>query len=328
MKHVAILDDYQNLALTSADWSTLKGRAEIDRFSRQIVDEDALVEALGGYEVMVALRERTRFTRSLMSRLPNLELIVSIGPITAAIDFAAAASFGIKVSATRGYLPPTMEHTWALILACAKRVVQCDREIKNGLWLPNMTMDLEGTRLGIIGLGNLGFRVAQVAKAFKMDLVAFSQNLTDERCRDVGAAHVSKEELLSTSDIVSIHLRLSDRTTGLLGAADLRRMKPSAYLINTSRGPIVDEPALVDALKNNWIAGAGLDVFSIEPLPAEHPLRHLENVVTTPHTAHVTPRTYRVFYEDAVENIAAYVADGTVLRPAEEDPTDASWWDV
>lgn len=328
MKHVAILDDYQNLALTSADWSVLEGSAEVQRFADQIHGEDALVEALSGYEVVVALRERTPFTRTLMSRLPNLELIVSIGPINAAIDLAAAADLGIKVSATRGYLPPTMEHTWALILACTKRIVECDRDVKAGRWLPKRAMDLEGRRLGLIGLGNFGARVAHVAKAFKMDIVAWSLNLSEDRCREVGVLPVSKEELLASSDVVSIHLRLSDRTVGLLGADDLRQMKPWAYLINTSRGPIINEAALIAALEENTIAGAGLDVFDVEPLPLDHPFRKLENVVTTPHTAHVTPRTYSVFYEDAVENIARYAADGTLLRPAEADPTDPYWWDV
>lgn len=328
MQHVAILDDYQDLALTSADWSVLDGSAEVRRFPEQIHGEDALVEALSGYEVIVALRERTPITRSLMSRLPNLELLVSIGPINAAIDLAAAADLGIRVSATRGYLPPTMEHTWALILACAKRVVECDRDVKAGLWLPKRAMDLEGSRLGIIGLGNFGARVAHVAKAFKMDIVAWSLNLSEDRCREVGVRGVSKAELLASSDIVTIHLRLSDRTVGLVGADDLRQMKPSAYLINTSRGPVVDETALIAALKDHRIAGAGLDVFDVEPLPLDHPFRTLENVVTTPHTAHVTARTYAVFYEDAVENIDRYLADGTLLRAAEADPSDPYWWDV
>jgi phosphoglycerate dehydrogenase-like enzyme len=326
MKRVAVLDDYQNVALSCADWSVLEGRVEIDTFQAPIPEADR-VSVLSQYEIIVAMRERTPFMEPLLEQLPKLEMIASIGPINAGVDLDATEKLGIQVSATRGHKPPAMELAWALIMACAKRVHECDQDVKAGLWQTRMGMDLAGARLGLIGLGVFGSWVAGVAKTFDMDIVAWSENLTKERCDEVGVQYASKEELLSTSDIVSIHVRLSERTVGLIAEDAFEQMKTTAYLINTSRGPIVDEEALVAALRDKRIAGAGLDVYDIEPLPVSHPLRALDNVILSPHMGFVTPRTYRAFYGDAVENIAAFL-DGKVLRPAEPNPSDPYWWDV
>lgn len=327
MKRILVLDDYQDVALRCADWSQFEPRAAVETVNRYLGDEKERVDVLRDFEIVVAMRERTPFTRSLLSQLPKLELLVSTGPVNASIDSEAAREMGIAVTGTRGFLPPTMELTWALILACAKRVPPSDRDLKQGRWQQRMGIDLAGTRVGIVGLGVFGSRVARVAKAFDMDVVAWSENLTEERCREVGVRPVSRQAVLSTSEIVTIHLRLSDRTVGLIGPDELRQMRPSAYLVNTSRGPIVDEAALVDALRDGTIAGAGIDVFNEEPLALDHPLRSLDNVVLTPHMGYVTPRTYEVFYQDAVENIAAYL-DGRITRPLEANPTDPYWWDV
>ena len=309
---VAVLDDYQPVALQCADWSSVSADADIQTFPEFIADERALVSALADFEIVVAMRERTPFPRSLLAQLPALKLLITTGPSNASIDLGAAAEFGIMVCGTGAAFPPAFEHTWALILACAKRLVDNDHEIRSGGWQRHVGMDLAGARLGVMGLGYYGSRVATVGKAFDMDVVAWSQNLTDARCAEVGATRVEKDELLSTSDFVTIHLRLSDRTFRLIGERELRAMRSTAYLINTSRGTIIDEPALTRALQERWIAGAGLDVFEQEPLSVQHPFRQMQNVVCSPHVGYVTWDSYRIFFSDVVENIRNYL-DGTTL---------------
>jgi phosphoglycerate dehydrogenase-like enzyme len=318
MRRIAVLDDYQDVARAYADWSTVEGQAQVDIFTDSIAGEDNLVEALGDYEVIVVMRERTPFGRSLIERLPRLELLVTTGPYNAAIDLDAAADRGVPVWATRSLLPPTTELAWALILACSTGVCDLDRKVKAGGWQDKIRGDLYGSRIGVLGLGYYGSEVTRIGKAFGMEAVAWSQNLTPERCAEAGVELVDKRELVETCDVISIHLRLSERTRGLIGEEELRQMKSTAFLVNTSRGPIVDEGALVQALREGWIAGAGLDVFETEPLPQDHALRQLDNVVTTPHVGYVTGSNYRVFFEEVVENLERFLegAEGKVVGPS------------
>ncbi len=301
-----VLDDYQNVARAYADWSAAD--VEVVSLMEHVADEAVLAGLLAGAEIVVAMRERTRFTPSLFARLPDLRLLVTTGMGNAAIDLPAAAAHGVTVSGTSGILTPTSELTWALIHALARNVVADDNTMRAGGWQTRMGVGLSGRRLGLVGLGNLGALVARVGLAFGMDVVAWSQNLTAERAASVGVQSVSKSELLSSSDVVSIHLVLGDRTRGLIGAGELAAMKPTAFLINTSRGPIVDHDALVSALRDGTIAGAGLDVFDVEPLPVDDPLRTLANTVLTPHTGYVVEQCYEVFYRQIVEDIAAWLA--------------------
>jgi phosphoglycerate dehydrogenase-like enzyme len=315
---IAVLDDYQYVAASYADWSQLPEPVETVEFSDHVSEEKALIKRLTPFDVVIAMRERTPFPRSLIERLPNLKLIVTTGAKNAAIDVAAAAEQGITVCGT-GYLsPPTAEMTWALILAVARHIPEEDRSIRAGGWQQSIGTDLAGSTLGIIGLGRLGSRVARIGQAFDMDVVAWSQNLTDERAAEVGVRRVGKEELLETADVVSIHTVLSRRTRGLIGREEIQRMKPTAILVNTSRGPIVDENALVEALREGTIAGAGIDVYGEEPLPRHHPLRELRRAVLTPHLGYVTEKTYEVFYRDAVEDVAAWLAGAPirVIQPS------------
>jgi phosphoglycerate dehydrogenase-like enzyme len=311
---IAVLDDYQYVAATYADWSQLPEPVEVVEFSAHIADEDKLVARLQPFDAVIAMRERTPFPRRVLERLPSLRLLVTTGMRNPSIDIAAAHELGITVCGTGAHPSGTAELTWALILAVARHLPQEDASVRAGGWQQSVGTDLAGSRLGVIGLGRLGSRVAQVGLAFGMDVVAWSQNLTDERAASVGARRASGlHELLESSDVVTIHLQLSDRTRGLLGAAELARMKPTAILVNTSRGPIVEEAALVQALREGTIAGAGLDVFDTEPLPRHHPLRELRRAVLTPHLGYVTEATYQVFYREAVEDVAAWLA-GTPLR--------------
>ena len=312
MTKVAVLDDYQSVALDMADWDSLPADVTVNVFSDHLSDEDDLANRLEPYQVVVAMRERTPFQRSLLERLPNLRLLVTTGMRNASIDLAAARDNGVTVCGTDGVPYPTAELTWGLILALLRKIPAEDQATRRGSWQVTVGEGLHGKTLGVIGLGRLGSQVATVGGAFGMNVVAWSQNLTAERASEFGATLVSKEALLSESDVVTIHLVLSGRTRGLIGAAELSLMKPSAYLVNTSRGPIVDESALIDALRNGAIAGAGLDVFDIEPLPVDHPLRLLPNTVLTPHMGYVTSETYRVFYGDAVEDISAFLAGSPV----------------
>jgi phosphoglycerate dehydrogenase-like enzyme len=313
MVRVAILDDYQHVALQMTDWSALPADVEVQVFSDHLTDRDALVERLKNFEVVMAMRERTPFPRSLLERLPTLRLLTTTGMRNAAIDLQAATDRGVVVCGTGGVLSPTAELTWGLILALLRYIPREDQATRAGQWQVSTGIGVQGKILGVIGLGNLGSQVATVGKAFQMPVIAWSQNLTAERAAQVGATLVSKDELLSQSDIVTIHLVLSERTRGLLGARELALMKPTSYLVNTSRGPIVDEQALVAALQKKTIAGAALDVFDEEPLPLDHPLRHLENTVITPHLGYVTIETYRIFFDQTVENIRAFL-NGAPVR--------------
>jgi phosphoglycerate dehydrogenase-like enzyme len=312
----AILDDYQNVALQMADWSSISDRVEVTAFNRHFTEEDELVHTLHDYEMLVIMRERTPFRSSLLARLPRLKLLVTTGMRNASIDLEAASSRGVAVCGTSGNSEPTVELTWTLILGLARQIAEEHQAIKNnGPWQSTIGADLCGKQLGLLGLGKIGSKVAKVANAFGMNVMAWSQNLTHERTEDIGVRLASsKEELLSSSDFVSIHLVLGERTRGLIGASELALMKPSAYLINTSRAPIVDQAALIDALQNRRIQGAGLDVYDIEPLPRGHIFRSLPHVLTTPHLGYVSRGNYERFYRDAVEDIRAYLEGAPVRR--------------
>jgi len=315
---IAVLDDYQSVASTSADWAVLPEPAEVVAFADHVADEEALVARLQPFDVVVAMRERTAFPRGVLERLPNLRLLVTTGARNVAIDVAAARELGITVCGTRAHAPGTAELTWGLVLAVARHIPQEDLSVRAGGWQQTVGTDLAGARLGVLGLGRLGERVARIGRAFEMDVVAWSRHLTDERAAEVGVRRVEKDELLATADVVTIHLQLSDRTRDLIGERELALMKPTAILVNTSRGPIVNAPALVRALREGTIAGAGLDVFDVEPLPARSPLRELRRAVLTPHLGYVTQKTYATFYGDAVEDVAAFLAGAPVrvIEPA------------
>jgi phosphoglycerate dehydrogenase-like enzyme len=316
MHRIAVLDDYQSVAADFCDWSTLPEPAEVVEFHDHVDDEDALIARLEPFDVVVAMRERTAFPRSVLERLPNLKLLVTTGRRNKSIDVAAATHHGITVCGT-GILPNgTAELTWGLILAVARHIPQEDASVRAGGWQETVGTDLHGARLGIVGLGGQGSQVARIGLAFGMDVVAWSQNLTDERAAEQGVRRVEREELFSTSDVVTVHLLWSKRTRGLIGADDFARMKPSAIFINTSRGPIVQTDALTDALQNGRIAGAGLDVYDQEPLPPDDPIRSLPRTVLTPHLGYVTRGTYEVFYGEAVEDVAAFLA-GAPIRVIE-----------
>ena len=313
MHHIAVLDDYQYVAATYANWSLLSEPVEVVEFAENIGDPDTLVRRLQPFDVIVAMRERTPFPRRLLERLPNLKLLVTTGARNTSIDVAAANEHGVTVCGTGAHAPGTAELTWALILAVARHIPQEDASLRAGGWQETIGIDLAGARLGVLGLGRLGERVARIGLAFGMDVVAWSQNLTDERAAEVGVRRVEKEQLLTTADVVTIHLQLSDRTRGLIGHHELGLMKETAILVNTSRGPIVDEAALLRALREGTIHGAGLDVFDTEPLPRHHPLREMRRAVLTPHLGYVTEKTYEVFYRDAVDDVIAWL-DGDPIR--------------
>ncbi|BCO37116.1 hydroxyacid dehydrogenase [Mycobacterium heckeshornense] len=308
---VAILDDYQNVALSMADWSDVASRAEITVFGDHLADTDALVERLAPFDVVCVMRERTPLPRAVIERLPRLKMIASTGPFNASIDVVAAAERGIHVSTTGGYIESTVELTWALILAAARRIVDETLSVRAGGWQTSVGRQLGGAVLGVLGLGRVGTRVARVGAAFGMEVIAWSTNLTPKAAEQAGVAYVSRDELFSRSDVLTVHVVLSERTRGLVGAAELASMKPTAMLVNTSRGPIVDEQALIAALRSGTIAAAGLDVFDIEPLPPGHPLRSLDNVVATPHIGYVADRVYRTFYGEAATHIARWLAEHT-----------------
>jgi phosphoglycerate dehydrogenase-like enzyme len=304
---VAILDDYQDVALRLADWSAVRRRAEITVFNDHLADPAAVVERLRPFDVVCVMRERTPLSRDILQQLPRLKLIASTGPRNAAIDMRAAAERGIVVTATGYESTPTIELSWALILASARHLAREAASVRDGGWQTRIGTNLRGKCLGVVGLGNIGKEVARIALAFGMTVIAWSQNLTGEIASAAGATLVDKDALFRQADIVTIHLILSRRTSGLVGAAELALMKPTAWLVNTSRGPIVDEAALIEALQARRIAGAALDVFEIEPLPADHPFRRLDNVLATPHIGYVTEELYRTFYGDAAASIAAWL---------------------
>ncbi|HME49469.1 D-2-hydroxyacid dehydrogenase family protein [Mycobacterium sp.] len=304
---VAILDDYQNVAMEMADWSPVAERADITVFNDHISDSDDLIERLAPFDVVFVMRERTPLSRNIIERLPRLKMIASTGPFNASIDMAAAREQGIHVGTTGGSLASTVELTWALILAASCNIVSQSAAVRNGQWQTSVGRELAGRVLGVLGVGRIGARVARIGVAFGMEVIAWSQNLTSESAAEAGATYVVKEELFGRSDVLTIHLRLSERTTGLVGAAELAVMKPTALLVNTSRGPIVDEPAMIDALRSGTIDAAALDVFDTEPLPTGHPLRNLDNVLATPHIGYVADHNYRTFYRDAVAAISDWL---------------------
>lgn len=313
MTKIALLDDYQGIAMDMANWSSLPNGTDVIAFRDHLDNEDALAERLADFDIVMAMRERTPFTATLLPRLPKLKLIVTAGMRNASIDLAAATSAGVMVCGTGGQSHPTPELTWGLILSLMRQIPREDQATRNGDWQQTVGLGLSGRTLGLCGLGRLGGIVAKVGLAFNMNVIAWSQNLTDERAAEVGVTRVSKEGLLSQSDVLSIHLVLGDRTRGLIGASELSLMKSSAYLVNTSRGPIVDEAALIAALESNAIAGAGLDVFEVEPLPLDHPFRRLPNTVITPHLGYVTHETYETFYGETLEAVQAFL-DGAPIR--------------
>jgi phosphoglycerate dehydrogenase-like enzyme len=304
---IAVLDDYQGVALKMADWSAVQARAELDIYNDHLADTDAVAKRLLPYDIVCVMRERTPLRRELIERLPNLKLIASTGPRNASIDLEAAAARGIDVAHTGYFGSPTVELTWALILASARHIVAEADALRGGGWQHTIGDDLAGKTLGVIGLGNLGGKIAKVGLAFGMNVIAWSQNLTAEKAALAGARLEAKEALLRESDVVSIHLVLSERTRGLIGAHELNLMKPTARLVNTSRGPIVVESALIAALKERRIAGAAIDVYDTEPLPPGHPYRKLENLLATPHIGYVSRGLYERFYQDTASNILAWL---------------------
>ena len=312
---IAILDDYQNIALKLADWLTLARRAEITVFNDHIADPAAIIDRLLPFDVVCVMRERTPLPRDIIQRLPRLKLIASTGPGNASIDMAAAAEHGVSVTATGYRSTPTIELTWALILAGARHIVPESNAVRAGGWQTTVGQELEGKVLGVVGLGRIGAQVARIGLAFGMKIIAWSQNMTPEIAGAAGATMVPKSELFRQADIVTVHLVLSKRTRGLIGAAELEVMKPTARLINTSRGPIVDEAALIAALQSHSIAGAALDVFDQEPLPAVHPFRSLDNVLATPHIGYVGEDLYRTFYHDVVTSISAWLDERATEEP-------------
>ena len=305
---VAVLDDYQEVSLRYGAWEVLGDAVNVTVFSDHVADAEALVDRLVGFSVVVAMRERTAFPRRMFERLPGLRLLVTTGMANAAIDLAAARDHGVVVSGTGGLGLPTAELTWALILGLARHIVAEDRSIREGGWQRTVGSDLAGATLGVVGLGRLGSRVAKIGLAFGMDVIAWSQNLQSETAQAHGVRAVSKDELFGTADVITIHLQLSERTRGLITKDDLALLKPTASIVNTSRGPIIDEEALLEALSRGQLAGAGLDVFDVEPLPTDHPLRSAPRTLLTPHIGYVTDGTYRVFYREAIEDIAAFLA--------------------
>ena len=304
---IAVLDDYQGVALKMADWSAVLARADVDVFSDHLEGADAVAERLLPYDIVCVMRERTPLRAETIERLPNLKLIASTGPRNASIDLKAAAARAIAVAHTGYFGSPTLELTWTLILASARHIVAEAAAVRSGGWQHSIGDDLAGKTLGIIGLGNLGSQVAKIGMAFGMRVLAWSQNLTAEKADAVGAVLVSKEELLRQADIVSVHLVLSERTRALIGERELALMKPSARLVNTSRGPIVVEAALIAALQAGQIAGAAIDVYDVEPLPLDHPYRKIDNLLATPHIGYVSRSLYERFYRDTVSNILAWL---------------------
>lgn len=304
---IAILDDYQNVALSIADWSAVAKKADITVFNDHIEHTDALIERLLPFDAICVMRERTPLRRDIIERLPRLKFIASTGPRNISIDMAAANERGISVANTGYRSTPTIELTWALILASARHLVEESNSIRAGGWQTSLGSEVDGRVLGVVGLGNVGGQVARIGRAFGMKIIAWSQNLTAQAAAAAGAELVTKDELFRRADVVTVHLILSERTRGLIGAAELALMKPTARLINTSRGPIVDEQALIETLRKHVIAGAAVDVFDAEPLPVKHPFRSLKNLLATPHIGFVAEDLYGTFYCDAAAAIAAWI---------------------
>jgi len=304
----AILDDYFNVALTLADWSGIGDRVDVTVFNQAFASEQAAASALADFEIVCAMRERTPFPRTLFEALPKLKLLITSGMRNASIDMEAAKSRNVVICGTQYGRDPTASLAMGLILELTRNIGRESARMHAGEpWQKHIGIEIEGKTLGVVGLGKLGAKVSGLAKAFGMNVIAWSPNLTPERCEALGVGYATREQLFSTADIISIHMVLSQRSRGLVGAADLSRMKPSAYLVNTSRGPIVDESALLDVLREKRIAGAAIDVFSIEPLPVDHPARKLDNLVLTPHLGYVTEESFRAHYGQMVECIDAWL---------------------
>ena len=310
---LAILDDYHSVSLDVSDWTVVAEKADLHVFTSHLGDEDHVAAALAPFEILVAMRERTSFPDSLLRRLPRLRLLVTTGQRNAAIDMAAARECGIDVCGTTLLGYPAFEHTWALILALVKQIPLENDAMHRGGWQLSLADGLRGITLGVLGLGKLGAEVAKIGLAFQMEVIAWSENLTAARARDCGVRRVSKNELLSSSDVITIHLVLSARTRGLIGTEELQLMKADAYLVNTSRGPIIDETALIDALQGKLIRGAALDVYETEPLPSNHPIRKLDNAVLTGHTGYVIRENFAHGYGEVVEDVLAWLS-GKPLR--------------
>ncbi|WP_338675177.1 D-2-hydroxyacid dehydrogenase family protein [Streptomyces sp. SCSIO 30461] len=312
----AVLDDFQNIATTVADWSPVQERVEVVSFTEHFATENELAFALENFDMVVTLRERVPFRASLLDQLPRLKLLIASGMRNSVIDYVAAERNGVIVCGTASTSTPPVELTWALLLSLARGIVTENDALRaNGPWQSTVGADLHGRRLGLLGLGKIGSRVAQVGLAFGMEVVAWSQNLTKERAEEVGVQlAASKEDLLATSDFVSVHLVLSDRTRGLLGVPELALLKSTAYLVNTSRAALVDQDALLAVLQEGRIAGAGVDVFDVEPLPAAHPMRTAPRLLATPHLGYVSQSNYRTYYGQAVEDIQAFLAGAPVRR--------------
>lgn len=305
---IAILDDYQHIALAMADWSALASVASITVFTDHLSDTAALIQRLLPFDIVCVMRERTPLTKEIFSALPDLKLVVSTGTRNASIDLPAAAAAGVVVKNTGYHWSGAPELTWALLMAIARKIPQENANVIAGKWQTTVGTDLSGKTIGLVGLGNIGQKIAAYAKAFNMKVMAWSPNLTHEKAQESGAELVAKEALFSQADFVSIHMVLSERSKNIVDAKELSLMKPSAYLINTSRGPLVNEEALVTVLEQQTIAGAALDVFDIEPLPVQHPYRVLKNVLATPHIGYGTEDTYRIFFGDMVKAIEEWIA--------------------
>jgi phosphoglycerate dehydrogenase-like enzyme len=310
----AILDDYQNVVLKVADWSKVTGDVEIKVFNEHLGGPDKVIAALKGFAIVVAMRERTGFPRQVIEALPDLKLLITTGMRNASIDTEAAKARGVVVCGTSSFGSPTSGIAIGLMLELTRHIGYENARLHAGAtWQTTIGPDLEGMTLGTLGLGKLGIRTANIAKAFGMKVIAWSQNLTPEKCQEAGVGYVSKEDLFRQSDFVTLHVVLSPRSRGIVGAAEFGLMKPTAFLINTSRGPLVDEAAMLSALRDKKIAGAGLDVFDVEPLPLDHPLRKMDNVVITPHLGYVSEQNYRGYFAGVVEDIRGFL-DGKPVR--------------
>jgi phosphoglycerate dehydrogenase-like enzyme len=316
---VVVLDDYQQVALSAGPWERLRDRCAVTTLTEHVADTEALVAALAGVDVVVAMRERTRFDAERLDRLPDLRLLVTTGMGNAAIDFEAAARNGVVVCGTRGRGRHTVELTWALILALLRSIPQEDARIRAGGWQHTLGTELDGATLGLVGLGRLGSAMVPIARAFGMEVIAWSENLDAARAAEAGAEAVAKDDLFRRADVVSVHYKLSARSEGIVGAAEIGAMRPSAYFVNTSRGPLVDTAALLRALHDGAIAGAALDVYDREPLPPDDPLRDAPRTVLSPHLGYVTKENYGVFFADVVEDIEAWL-DGRAERRLTPEP--------
>ncbi|MFQ6028505.1 MAG: D-2-hydroxyacid dehydrogenase family protein [Dehalococcoidia bacterium] len=319
----AILDDYQGVAEQMADWSQLPPGTEMQTFRQHQADEDQLVEQLKDFQIIMGMRERTAFPRSVLSRLPELRLLITTGGRNASFDIAAATELGIVVCGTGGQGEGPTELTWGIIIGLLRKIHQEDKLTREGHWQTSVGISLKGKTLALLGLGHIGSLVARVGNAFDMNVIAWSQNLTAERAAECQATLVDKDTLFREGDVVSVHLQLSDRTRGLVGAREIGLMKPTSYVVNISRGPIVDEAALVQALESKAIAGAGLDVFDVEPLPPDHPFLKLDNTLIIPHLGYVTDVGYKAFFGGVLEDIRAY-ASGEPVRVINPDVLESA----